>query len=392
MLVSWWRRERAWWRRLSVVASLAGLLAAVLAPDAAQATGGPTVSGGKFEFLGGPGTWASFIGIFGDSDPTATLAAITFESLSGAAYTYPSVIFEAGSTTSTTICAPVIGGEVPELHCNVPPGLVHPGDPFGVSFSSQPAIGQDQGGFVFVVDSNGLGAGESVSGPGPGSCPSIGVSPSSLSAAQLGSLYSLQLSTTPIGAPFTFSTSPTGVPPGLALSSSGVLSGVPTASGRFAFTVTVGNAQSCSASQTYKLTVPSPPMLMGSVHGLSHRHPSFRLTAIHGTNAPPISILKVDLPFGLSLACPAKHVKKKACKGSSVTGGKPTSMKVTKDKLVVKFNKPVSRVSVTAISPLLRESSSLQRKAKDGKIKNLKFATFVTDADGRTTPSVLNLK
>jgi hypothetical protein len=51
------------------------------------------------------------------------------------------------------------------------------------------------------------------------------------------------------------------LPAGLSLSSAGLLSGTPTATGAFNFTVTAAEADSCTGSKAYAITVVVPPVI-----------------------------------------------------------------------------------------------------------------------------------
>jgi large repetitive protein len=55
-------------------------------------------------------------------------------------------------------------------------------------------------------------------------------------------------------APYQFSVTGT-LPPGLSLSAGGVLGGTPTQAGSFSFTVLVRDANGCTGSRSYNLTI-----------------------------------------------------------------------------------------------------------------------------------------
>ncbi len=67
--------------------------------------------------------------------------------------------------------------------------------------------------------------------------PDLVLTPSSLSSANVGTVFSQQFSASGGTAPYTFTVKSGALPPGLALTTSGLLSGIPTAEGNFAFTV-----------------------------------------------------------------------------------------------------------------------------------------------------------
>jgi len=88
------------------------------------------------------------------------------------------------------------------------------------------------------------------------SCPSIAILPSSLPGATQFTPYSQTLTGVGGQSPYTFRvTSESGLPTGLSLSNSGVISGTPTTQGIFSFTVTATDANGCSGSASYTITV-----------------------------------------------------------------------------------------------------------------------------------------
>ncbi|SFC99390.1 Alpha-tubulin suppressor, partial [Flexibacter flexilis DSM 6793] len=91
-------------------------------------------------------------------------------------------------------------------------------------------------------------------------CPTVTLSPSTLSAGTQGAAYSATLSQTGLSSA-TFSVTSGSLPAGLSLSSAGALSGTPTVNGTFNFTVTAADG-TCSGSNAYSLvvnTVITPP-------------------------------------------------------------------------------------------------------------------------------------
>ena len=65
--------------------------------------------------------------------------------------------------------------------------------------------------------------------------------------------------------PYTYSITSGALPAGLTLSGGGVLSGIPTAAGSFSFTVTATDANSCTGSNAYSLTVTLRPPVVTSM-------------------------------------------------------------------------------------------------------------------------------
>jgi hypothetical protein len=98
--------------------------------------------------------------------------------------------------------------------------------------------------------------------------PTVVVSPSALSGATIGALFSQQLSVSGGTAPYgTFTLAGGKLPAGIQLSSSGLLSGTPTAGGPFNFTVSVtdssGGTGPYTGSTNYTLTVAGPTITVG---------------------------------------------------------------------------------------------------------------------------------
>ncbi|MBS1789092.1 MAG: putative Ig domain-containing protein [Acidobacteria bacterium] len=84
-------------------------------------------------------------------------------------------------------------------------------------------------------------------------CPTIDLTPSTLSSATVGVPYSQQLGTTAGTPTFTFSLFAGSLPPGLTLSSSGLISGTLTSASSTNFTVRVTDAFGCIGNRTYTI-------------------------------------------------------------------------------------------------------------------------------------------
>ncbi len=159
-----------------------------------------------------------------------------------------------GTTYSETITAS--GGTAPHtfsiISGSLPPGLALSG---GGVISGTPTTA---GSFTFTVraaDSDGCFGSQIytiVINPAA-TCPTIELSPSTLSPATIGIAYSETITASGGTAPYTFSVTGGSLPPGLSLSSGGELSGTPTAVGGFTFTATAEDADSCLGSQIYTI-------------------------------------------------------------------------------------------------------------------------------------------
>lgn len=98
--------------------------------------------------------------------------------------------------------------------------------------------------------------------PPPPVCPTITLSPASLLAGQVGTAYSRMLQGVGGGSPYSFAVTSGSLPAGLTLTVQGVLSGTPTTAINATFTVRATDANACTGSQAYLLTInaaPPPP-------------------------------------------------------------------------------------------------------------------------------------
>ncbi len=86
-------------------------------------------------------------------------------------------------------------------------------------------------------------------------CPTITVSPSTLSNGTAGSSYSETITASGGTSPYTYAVSTGTLPGGLGLTTAGVLSGTPSGAGTSNFTVTATDANGCTGSLAYALTV-----------------------------------------------------------------------------------------------------------------------------------------
>jgi hypothetical protein len=94
-------------------------------------------------------------------------------------------------------------------------------------------------------------------------CPTITVNPPLLPNGTVGAPYNQTLTATAGTAPYSFNLTAGGLPQGLSLSSGGVISGTPTTAGPFSFTVTATDANGCTGSRGYSVTISG-----GAVSGL----------------------------------------------------------------------------------------------------------------------------
>jgi uncharacterized repeat protein (TIGR01451 family) len=141
-----------------------------------------------------------------------------------------------------------------------------------------------------------------------GGCPTITVSPSTLPNGAVGVPYNQTITGTGGVAPRTFSLAAGSPPPGLFLSGGGILSGTPTSSGTFTFTVRATDANECSGSRSYTISIGgggcetftvSPSVLFEGFVGVPYR----RTISGNGGTAPfSLSVTSGALPPGLTLS------------------------------------------------------------------------------------------
>jgi uncharacterized repeat protein (TIGR01451 family) len=138
-------------------------------------------------------------------------------------------------------------------------------------------------------------------------CGKITLSPSELPDGAVGSLYNQTITASGGTAPYGFSVTSGQLPPGLALSTGGVLSGAPTGGGSFSFTVTAADANQCSGSRSYVVTITSgcgavglsPSVLFDGFVGTAY---SRTIRGVGGDAPYSFSVTSGSLPPGLTLS------------------------------------------------------------------------------------------
>lgn len=192
----------------------------------------------------------------------------------------------------------------------LPPGLSL--NPASGAITGTPTSG---GSFTFTISAadTTTGAGAPYSGSQSYTvtvgAPTIAVSPTSLSAATVGTSYSASLTASGGTAPYGFAVSGGALPAGLSLAANGTLSGTPTAGGSFSFDVTAtdasGGAGPYTGTRSYALTVNTPTIAVGPVTvpgataGVAY---SQSITASGGTTPYSYAVTAGALPAGLTLA------------------------------------------------------------------------------------------
>lgn len=135
-------------------------------------------------------------------------------------------------------------------------------------------------------------------------CATIALSPATLPGGVVGSVYSENITAGGGTSPYVFSISSGSLPAGLSLSSSGILSGVPTTVGASGFTVMVTDAEGCTGSRSYSITIGCPTIVIKPFslpNGTAGTPFLQSLLAVGGTPPYAFSVTAGSLPPGLSL-------------------------------------------------------------------------------------------
>ena len=125
------------------------------------------------------------------------------------------------------------------------------------------------------------------------------------------------------------------------------------------------------------------PKASASWSGLASGKPRLSIHAHGGSGAGLVS-LSVGLPSGLSFSHKAL-ASSSVVKGLSLSGAAIKSARLGGGRLAITFTHAVSSVSLAARSPLLRESKTLEGKAKQHRTGKLSESVRLTDAGGHTT-------
>ena len=136
-------------------------------------------------------------------------------------------------------------------------------------------------------------------------CPAIAVSPASLSGGTAGVAYpSTPLTQTGAVGAVAWSVTAGALPAGMSLSPAGVLSGTPTVVGNFSFTATATDANGCTGSRPYNLTIACPTITLGALvpaSGTAGVAYSATLSQTGGVGAVTFAVTAGALPAGVSL-------------------------------------------------------------------------------------------
>jgi hypothetical protein len=91
--------------------------------------------------------------------------------------------------------------------------------------------------------------------PGMVICPTIVLCPPQVTSGTVGETFSAQFSADIGTAPYSYAVTAGALPPGLSLSAGGMLAGVPIRPGSCPFTITATDAEGCSGSSSYNLSI-----------------------------------------------------------------------------------------------------------------------------------------
>lgn len=115
--------------------------------------------------------------------------------------------------------------------------------------------------------------------------------------------------------------------------------------------------------------------------GLGSGHPSLRLRVGVAKRAPRLRAVSVLLPAGVSFA--PQGIGKRG--SVDVTGASIERLGLSRGHLLITLRKPASSVVVKIGPSLLREGSSLRRRAKHGQLGKLSLSVITENTKGRRT-------
>lgn len=135
-------------------------------------------------------------------------------------------------------------------------------------------------------------------------CPTIAITPATLTSGTVGTLYNQTMSASGGTAPYSWTVLSGTLPGGLSLTSAGVLSGTPSTPGTFFFSLSATDAGLCSGSLSYGVSVACPSITMtpaslpAATVGSAY---SATISASGGVAPYSYSLVSGSLPAGLSL-------------------------------------------------------------------------------------------
>jgi hypothetical protein len=137
-------------------------------------------------------------------------------------------------------------------------------------------------------------------------CPQITVAPSSLPNGTIGTSYSQTVSASGGMSSYSFNVTAGTLPAGLSLNGgSGVVSGLPTTSGISNFTITATDANTCTASRAYSVTINCPTIILSPTtltSGTTNVAYNQTIISTGGTAPYTFSVTSGSLPAGITLS------------------------------------------------------------------------------------------
>jgi hypothetical protein len=136
-------------------------------------------------------------------------------------------------------------------------------------------------------------------------CPTMTISPATLTNGVVGTAYTASLTVSGGSAPYTWSVASGSLPAGLSMSSSGLISGTPTQATTASFTVQAVDSFNCSSTQIYTLSVncPSvsvtPTSLNSAYYAIAY---SQQLTSSGGTGPYTYAVIAGSPPAGITVS------------------------------------------------------------------------------------------
>lgn len=138
------------------------------------------------------------------------------------------------------------------------------------------------------------------------SCPMITVSPGILPAGAAGSAYDQTLTASGGVGPYSYAVVNGAIPSGMNFSTSGILDGTPVYGGSYPFTVLATDANNCTGSRSYTLTVTGCPLITLSPTSLPDGNVALlydqTVTSSGGTGPYTYSVTSGAIPTGLALS------------------------------------------------------------------------------------------
>jgi subtilisin len=136
-------------------------------------------------------------------------------------------------------------------------------------------------------------------------CSIITLSPTTLPSGIVGVAYNQTVAASGSTGPYTFALSSGTLPSGLTLSPAGVVSGTTTQPGLFNITIRATDANGCSGTRSYSLSIDcptitlAPPLVAGGSLGVAY---SQQITATGGVARHTFAVVGGTLPTGITLA------------------------------------------------------------------------------------------